>query len=292
MNEKIREDALFNYAKLTYELSYSPFGEAILAFNQYIELYPGSERVEEVYNYLVSTYLQAKNYKAALTSLDKIRNKSSKLEEAYQRVSFFRGLELFNNMELEAASDMFDKSLVFGKYNDQLRARALYWQGEASYRLGKYDNAVKNYTEFLGIPGSSKLSENSMVRYNLGYSLFNLNDYANAITHLKTFESNVANVNPDVMADARNRIADCYFITTNYNQAISYYDKVIDYGKVDADYAMYQKGFCLGLMNNQRGKADVLTLLTQRYPLSSFVSGAIFERGRAYLVMEDYRRVS
>ena len=290
MNEKIREDALFNYAKLTYELSYSPFGEAILAFNQYIELYPGSERIDEVYNYLVSTYLQAKNYKAALISLDKIRNKSSKLEEAYQRVSFFRGLELFNNMELEAASDMFDKSLVFGKYNDQLRARALYWQGEASYRLGKYDNAVKNYTEFLGIPGSSKLSENSMVRYNLGYSLFNLNDYANAITHLKTFESNVANVNPDVMADARNRIADCYFITTNYNQAISYYDKVIDYGKVDADYAMYQKGFCLGLMNNQRGKADVLTLLTQRYPLSSFVSGAIFERGRAYLVMEDYRR--
>ena len=43
-------------------------------------------------------------------------------------------------------------------------------------------------------------------------------------------------------------------------------------------------------MNNQRGKADVLTLLTQRYPSSSYVPGAIFERGRAYLVMEDFRR--
>jgi TolA-binding protein len=289
-DKKIREDALFNYAKLTYELSYSPFGEAILAFNQYIELYPASDRVEEVYNYLVSTYLQAKNYRAALMSLDKVRNKSSKLEEAYQRVAFFRGLELFNNMELEAASDMLDRSLVYGKYNNQLRARALYWKGEASYRMGRYEDARKNYTEFLGIPGSSKLNENSMVRYNLGYAYFNLKDYPNALTHLKAFESEVANVKTDVMADARNRIADCYYITTNYPQAITYYDKVIDYGRVEADYAMYQKGFCLGLMNNQQGKADVLTLLTQRYPASTYVPAAIFERGRAYLVMEDFRR--
>jgi len=193
-------------------------------------------------------------------------------------------------MELEAASDMLDRSLVYGKYNSQMRARALYWKGEASYRLGRYDDARKLYTEFIGIPGSSKLSENSMVRYNLGYSLFNLKDYPNALTHLRAFESEVANVKTDVMADARKRIADCYYITTNYPQAIIYYDKVIDYGKVEADYAMYQKGFCLGLMNNQQGKADVLTLLTQRYPSSTYVPGAIFERGRAYLVMEDFRR--
>ena len=197
---KIREDALFNYAKLTYELSYSPFGEAILAFNQYIELYPGSERVEEVYNYLVSTYLQAKNYRAALMSLDKVRNKSSKLEEAYQRVAFFRGLELFNNMELEAASDMLDRSLVYGKYNSQLRARALYWKGEASYRLGRYDEARKLYTEFIGIPGSSKLSENSMVRYNLGYSLFNLKDYPMPYSS-ESFRVG-SQIKTDIMADA------------------------------------------------------------------------------------------
>ena len=97
-----QEDALFNYAKLTYETSYSPFGEAIDAFQQYIEQYPGSDRLEEAYNYLVTTYMQVKNYKAALASLDKIRSKNSRLEEADQRVAFLRGLELFKNMELEA----------------------------------------------------------------------------------------------------------------------------------------------------------------------------------------------
>jgi tetratricopeptide (TPR) repeat protein len=142
---------------------------------------------------------------------------------------------------------MFDKSLKYEKYNRQLRARAIYWRGEANYRLANFENARADYTEFMGIPGAMALSEYNMVRYNLGYALFNLKDYTNAITHLKTFESNVASIKSDVMVDARNRIADCYYITTNYPLAVTYYDKVIDFGKVDADYAMFQKGFTLGL---------------------------------------------
>ncbi len=289
-DKKIKEDALFNYAKLTYETSYSPFGEAITAFEDYIERYPSSARMEEAYNYLISTYLQIKNYKAALASLDKIPNKSGKLEEAYQRVTFYRGLELFKNMELDASIGMFDKSLKYEKYNRQLWARTIYWRGEASYRLGKYEDAKADYTTFLGIPGSSALGENNLVRYNLGYTLFNLKDYGNAITHLQTFESNVANMRSDVMADARNRIADCYYITTSYPSAVTYYDKVIDYGKVDADYAMFKKGFLLGLMKNEKGKVDVLSSLTSRYPSSSYVVDAIFERGRAYVVLEEFKK--
>jgi TolA-binding protein len=61
--------------------------------------------------------------------------------------------------------------------------------------------------------------------------------------------------------------------------AISYYDKVIEAGKTDADYAMYQKGFCLGLSNNQKGKIDIMTSLISRYPNSTYVASAIFERG-------------
>src|SRR4030042_7153412 len=48
-DKKIREDALFNYAKITYETSYSPFGEAIASFQEYINLFPGSDRIEEAY---------------------------------------------------------------------------------------------------------------------------------------------------------------------------------------------------------------------------------------------------
>jgi TolA-binding protein len=288
-DKKIKEESLFNYAKLTYELAYSPFGEAIASFQEYIDLYPGSDKIQEAYDYLVATYMQLKNYKAALSSLDKIVKKDNRLEEAYQRVAFYRGLELYKNMEIEASIDMFDKSLKYETYNKSIRARAIYWQGEAWYRLGNYENAQKNYELFLGLPGSMLLGEINLVRYNLGYSFFNLKDYPNALIYLKRFESDAADVKPEVLYDARNRIADCYYIETNYSMAITYYDKVIDYGNLDADYAMFQKGFSLGLINNLRGKIDILTSLTVKFPASSFVPNAIFERGRAYLVLEDYK---
>jgi TolA-binding protein len=288
LDKKIREESLFNYAKLTYETGYSPFGEAIAAFEEYIENYPGSQRIQEVYDYLVATYMQIRNYKAALASLDKIANKDARLEEAYQRVAFFRGLELFKNMEIDASIDMFEKSLKYQKYNMSLRARAIYWKGEAYYRLGRFDQARDDYELFISLPGSMLLGEAKLIQYNLGSSLFNLQDYSNALANFKRFEAEAKNVKPEIISDAKNRIADCYYITTDYQMAVNYYDKVIDFSLLDVDYAMFQKGFSLGLMNNNRSKVEVLTNLTRKYPASSYVPNAIFERGRAYLVLEDY----
>jgi TolA-binding protein len=289
-DKKIKEEALFNFAKLTYETAYAPFGEAIAAFQQYIDLYPGSKRIQEVYDYLVGTFMQIKNYKAALAALDKIPNKDSRLEEAYQKVTFFRGLELFRNLEFESSAAMFDKSLKFEKYNTKIRARAIYWRGETNYRMGRYDQAKEDYQLFMGLPGASRLDEHSLIRYNLGYTFFNLKEYPAALTNFKAFESEASRSKPEVLADVRNRIADCYFLSTSYQSAINYYDKVIDYGTLDADYAMFQKGFSMGLINDTKGKVGVLTRLMEKFPASSYVPNAIFERGRAYFVLEDYKK--
>ncbi|HKK41344.1 MAG TPA: tetratricopeptide repeat protein, partial [Bacteroidales bacterium] len=288
-DKKIQEESLLTYAKLTYDISYSPFGEAIAAFQEYIDQYPGSPRIQEAYDYLVATFTQLKNYKAALAALDKIPEKDQRLSEAYQRVAFFRGLELFKNLDFEAAADMFDRSLKYEKYDRSVRARAIYWRGEARYRLGQYDKAVSDYETFMGIPGAMSLPEYKLVRYNLGYALFNTKEYAAALNHFKTFESSSSDIQPDVLADTRDRIADCYFMSTDYRDAVTYYDKVIDYRNLDADYAMYQKGFSMGLMNDEQGKVNVLTDLTERYPESPYVPEAIYERGRASVVMENYK---
>lgn len=289
-DDKLKEESLLAFGKLTYETSTSPFGEAIAAFQEYIELYPNSPRIEEAYNYLVSAFTELRNYQAALSALDRIKNRDPRLEAAFQRVAFYRGLELFNNMQIEQSIDMFDKSLLYERHNRELRARAVYWRAEAEYRTGMYEAARNDYITFMGIPGAMKLPEASLLRYNLGYVYYNLKDYNKALTEFRTFESAFAGVKPELQYDTRLRIADCYYINTNYNQAISYYDMVISYGKENADYALYQKGFCLGLTNNNRGKTEILTLLTTRYPSSPYVPSAIYERGRAYLVLEDYRR--
>lgn len=289
-DRQLKEEALFNYAKLTYETSASPFGEAIAAFQEYINEFPGSGRVDEAYNYLVMTYIQARNYQAALTSLDKIARKNAPLEEAYQRVAFFRGLELFRNLQFDQAIEMFDKSLRYASHSRELRARAVYWRGESYYRKGDYSSALGDYKEYMGIPGSSATGEYRMVRYNLGYTYYNTEDYTAALNMFRAFEADPDKRQPDILADARNRIADCYYIATEYRQAVSYYDMVIGYGKVDADYAMYQKGFAQGLMNSQQGKIETLTLLMNQFPGSYLVPDALFERGRAYVAVNENRK--
>jgi TolA-binding protein len=285
----IQEQALFNYAKLTYEISNSPFGEAIESFQEFINEFPSSDKIQEAYDYLVGTYTQLKNYRAALASLDKIVNKDARLESAYQRVAFFRALEMFRNQEFAGAAGMFDKSLKYDKYNRTLKARAIYWRGEASYRLGDYEKARQDYEAFMELPGTSQITESKLVRYNLGSAFFNMKDYAKALSNFKLFDQNAVGAAPEVMADVKNRIADCYYIQTDYKSAITYYDQVINYAFRDADYAMFQKGFSLGLMNDGRGKVSVLSQLVQKFPASALVPNAIYERGRAYMVMEDFK---
>jgi len=289
-DRRLKEEALFNYAKLTYETSASPFGEVITAFQEYINEFPASARIDEAYNYLVSTYIKVRNYQAALNSLDKISRKDDRLEEAYQKVAFFRGLELFRNLQFEAAIDVLDRSLKYAKHNREIRARSIYWRGESYYRLGDYDRAVADYQEYMGIPGASATDEYKMARYNLGYAWYNTEEYQKALNMFKMYESDPDKRKPDVLADTRNRIADCYYIATEYSRAITYYDMVIGYGKVDADYAMYQKGFAQGLINNQPGKVETLSLLMNQFSGSYLLADALFERGRAYVAMNDNRR--
>ena len=287
---KIQEDALFNFAKLTYETTYSPFGEVIRAFQEYIEKYPVSDNIDEAYEYLVSAYMQVKNYNSAIISLDRIAVKDTRLEQAYQKVAFYRGMELYKNMNLDRAVEMFDRSLQYGKYDTEIRARSVYWKAEALYRQGEADMALSLYEEFMGIPGATSLDEYRMVSYNIAYVYFNRQEYKDALTWFRDFETKLVGGETRLVADLYNRIADCYYISTDYENAISYYDRVINARAPGADYAMFQKGFARGLMNDQRAKESVLTGLITGFPQSTLIPNALFERGRAYVSLNDTGR--
>jgi len=135
------------------------------------------------------------------------------------------------------------------------------------------------------------MPEYELIDYNLGYVWYNSGDYARALSHFTAFSSRVdAKAKPEIAIDARNRIADCYYIRADYSSAIANYDKVIDYGRIDADYAMFQKGFAQGLSNDNQAKISTLTGLVNKFPKSSYVPNALFERGRAYVAVNQPSR--
>ncbi|MFW5821773.1 MAG: tetratricopeptide repeat protein [Tangfeifania sp.] len=291
-NERIKEDALFNYAKLTYELSYSPFNETIKAFDRYIELYPNSERNSEAYRYLTEVFMVTRNYQDAISSIEKIENKTPSILRAYQRVTFYRGLELFNNLAYSQAIDFFNMSLDHGNHSRELKARALYWKAEAFYRLSDYNSSVSAYSEFLRTPGAFSLSEFRDAEYNLGYAYFKLEDYRSAASHFRNYINSNEGRRSEKMADAYNRVGDYYFLNTDYSLAIQNYRKSFEMRIFEADYALYQIAFCQGLQRNQQAKINALERLLSGFPDSDYVDDALFELGRANERLENYAAAS
>ncbi len=279
---KIKEDALFNYAKITYELSYSPFNETIKAFDKYISLYPNSERNDVAYDYLVKVYMSTSNYRDAMASIENIKVKSPSVKKAYQRVAYFRALESFNNLDYSGAIESFDKSLDAGDFDKNYRSLSLYWKAEANYRLNNFNNAVSGYNSFMKSVGAFSLPEYKLAHYNLAYSYFQLKDYSNASDFFRKYLNLEGNTRSEKVADASNRLGDCYFLNRNYAEAITYYDKSARMSLYDADYALFQKAICLGLQRDNQAKISSLQALVQNYPKSSYQDDALFELGRTF----------
>lgn len=287
---RIREDALFNYAVATYELSYNPFNEAILAFNRYITLYPASERTDEAYNYMVLAFMSTRNYKNALASLDRIKRKTPDIEKAYQRVAYLRGLELFNNLLFNEAINKLDASLKYGQYDLSLKSLCVYWKGESYYRLKDFERAIENYNIFLLSDGAPGLDVYSTCHYNIAYAYFEQKDYTQAMAWFRKYESLGKDVQSRLLGDCYNRIGDIHFLNSRYQAAIEYYEKGIGIGLVDVDYALFQKGFSLGLMNRYNDKITVLSEILSKYKTSTYIPDALYETGRSYFILQQSQK--
>ncbi len=284
----IKEDALFNYAKATYELLYSPFNEAIDAFKKYIETYPNTSRTDEAYNYLVLAYSNTRNYKDALESLEKIKVQDASMKRAFQRVAFFRGLELFQNLNYNEAIQKFDLSLKYPDFNRTILAQTLYWQAESYYRNENYQKAFDTYNQFLVSSGAFGLPEYNLAHYNQGYTCFKQKKYDDAIVWFRKYTDITKNEKNQFVGDAFNRIGDSYFIQRKYWTAIEYYDKSIAKNTLDVDYATFQRGFSLGLVDRPQKEIETLQKLVSTYPQSNYIDDAIFEIAESNQNLKNY----
>nr|WP_320120309.1 tetratricopeptide repeat protein [uncultured Marinifilum sp.] len=285
-DKNMQQDALFNFAKLTYELSYSPFNETIRAFDEYLQKYPDSDRNDEAYDYLVKVYMSTKNYGDALTSMNKIKNKTPEIERAYQRVSYLRGLELMKQLKYEEAIESFNLSWKYRIYNSKISANRLYWTAEANYRLGNLEKAITQFKTFLTLPGAGASDYFGKAYYNIAYAEFDRDNYSEASNWFRKFVNQADEKNSFVF-DAYNRIGDSFFLNRDYEQAAEFYAKTADANDWDADYALYQQAFCLGLINQSDKKAELLLKLKNTYPQSDYSDDALYELARARVKLGD-----
>ncbi len=278
------EEALFNYAKLAIELSYNPYNEAVNAIQEYLNKYPESARRDEAYGYLADLYLLTKNYKNALTSIQQIKKRSTRLDAAYQRIAYYRGIEVFNETDYEGAIKLFGQAKELTSDNS-VKALSSYWTGEAYYRTARWDKAAESFNKFLVSPGAQNLPLYNTANYNIGYCYFKKKDYTRATA---AFRKYLADKSTEVKlaGDANLRLGDCSFMTKEYATAVEYYQKAVGARVSDADYALYQAGISYGVQGDMENKIATLKKMLQSYAKSSYTDDALYETGLTYNVMD------
>lgn len=286
-DKEIRETAMYNYAMLVHDTSYSLFDESVTIFEQFINEFPNSRYADKINDYLVEVYMTTKNYGAALTSISKIRQPSQKVLRAKQRILFQLGTQAVANSDFKGAIMQFNEVMKLGDLDRETKAEAYFWRGESLYRSTLYMQAAKDFHSFVTTTTQKDKPIYNLALYNLGYSYFKQQDFNNAMRWFNSYISADNGKTPNMYADALNRLGDCYFDRRDFANAERYYERAAETQPSAADYAMYQRGFVLGLQKDYKGKIEVLNRLIREMPQSSYVDDAMYEKGRTFVMMEQ-----
>lgn len=283
-DSSISESALYNYAILVHQTSLSVFDQSITALQRFLREYPNSKYANQVNDILASTFLSTKNYSAALSAINEIRNPGKQILEAKQVTLFRLGTQEFINSNYQAASSNFDACINMGNFAPKAKNESYFWKAEMAYRSGNYSAAARDYQTYIS-QATSNDENYSLALYNLGYTYFQLKQYNNARPNFQKYVAQETDRNKPTYADALNRIGDCYLYGRNYSEAEKFYAQAVSNNPQDADYAEFQKAFVMGLQRNYAGKISALDNMISRYPNSQYVDDALFEKSRALVML-------
>ena len=284
-NPKIQEDAYMNYAKLSYEIgnAYEPAPQAI---GNYLEAYPNAPQRQQLETLLIDSYITSKNYEAAIELLESNRNFQD--QEAYQKVAFYRGIELYNDGDYQEAITNFEKSLK-ASASPEFTARALYWKAESEYTINRIDDALLTFKQFEQSSAARSLPEYGDLAYNLGYAYFKKKNYDQAANYFEKYTKSGPDDNVR-KADAFMRLGDSYFINSQYWPAMEAYNAAIAMPGVERDYATFQKAISYGFVDRNAQKIEALSNFANEFPKSSYRDDALYELGNTYVATGDNQR--
>lgn len=285
-NKEIQEEAAFNSAKVNFQAG--KYSQTIIALDKFMRDYPTSDYIPEANNLISEAFLNTNDYSRAITFIEKIENKTDRLKEAYQKVTFFKGTEFYNARRYDNAVQLFDKSLQYPVDND-LATATYFWKGEAFATARNYPQAIASYQKVFNT--RNRASEYYLkANYGVGYAYYNSRDYGNARIYFKRYVDALENArDKQNYNDAMIRLADCYYVDKEYATAITYYDRAINTNNPDIDYAYFQKGVVRDFQDRSSDAIASLDVVINRFADSRYYDDAIYKKAQIQLEDREFR---
>ena len=285
---QVKEQAAYNYAMCIHDTSYSAFGESVTVFEKFLNDFPQSAYADKVSNYLVDVYMSTRSYEAALHSIERIKQPTPQIRKAQARIQFQLGTQAFANADFTQALERFRQAYgtasQLGNAAKDILCNARYWEGESLYRLGEMSQAARCFHNYLSTTSERNSKMYALAYYNLGYIHFHQKDYDTAGSNfLRFLQAAGSNEEAPILADAYNRLGDCYLQGRHFDEAKQYYTKAENLNAPSGDYTLYQLALVAGLQKDYNGKVALLDRLAGKYPESPYNVNALYEKGRSYV---------
>jgi TolA-binding protein len=287
----LKVDGLFNYAKILYELDSVP--AALKVAQEYIaqkyvdrDLETRETETEETLS--ADILLGTSNFHAGVSLLEMLDNRDREADIIYQKATYYRGLEFYNERAFENSISMFMRSEKF-PIDSEMATLATYWKAEAMYEVRKYREAVDNFSRFLRLPAARNTNLYNYANYGLAYAAFRNNSFDMAAEYFERFMSlEGSSMEDKVRYDVIARLGDSYLAVRNYGRANQYYDELINSKAPNQDYALFQLGILHGLQGDNETKLSIMRSVIEQFPNSNYADDVAFEIPYTYFTEGHY----
>lgn len=275
----IKEDAYFNYAKLTFDLY-----RDVAPFNEYLSKFSGTTvKSDELHNYMATSFLMNGNYDDAITALNSINNRTDAVVMNLQKAAFFRGIQLVKSGAYSKAAEYFSNSLRNGNYNSNLKNLASFWLAECYYRSDRFSKSLEILRQLGKNSQFRSSAEYPLSKFNIAYSLFKMEQYREAISEFENYIS-MPGSDRELATESKIRIADSYYMLRDYAKSAEIYEQATADEGFNTLYPGIQGALCYGLTGNYEKKTSLLQeIVKPENEKSPLYNQALYELGRTYI---------
>ncbi len=284
-DERMREDALYNYCKLLTEQGGGNFNQEIQTLSRYLKEYPQSTHKTEIEGYLIMACYDAGDLKEAYATLREFENSGGQIRAAMQKVAYYYAVECYAMGRLDEAEEYCNLSLDLKDYDEEIEALTVYRLGEIDYVQEKYASAAVMFDQYIKM-NKHKHVEYLFAHYNLGYARFNGARFDEAYDHFADFVE-MRPVGDNFHADALARMGDIETVSKNYKQAARLYRQCAAMDTEEQFYANYRVAVVEGLGGNVEARVKALEDIVElgRGP---YVIRSAYELGGTLLSAGNY----
>jgi TolA-binding protein len=206
--------------------------------------------------------------------------------ELVSNVQYQMGVIFFNSKRFEA-SENYLKAAVNSPDSDT-RSRAYTMLGEIDLNRKKFGPARMSFEAALNVAGVQDDLVNR-ARLGFGISFYYLKRYKDAITQLSLIEKS----DPHFESDKVNFfLAESYFASKNYSDALKYYDGVDPSNPELANSSLYGKAYCYFNIRQYENAAYQFSEFIKKYPRDTKIVDVRLRLADSYFGSKNYTAAS